>query len=64
MRCSQCHVDQGIKTKSGGIPQTVYNDAKWVVSVNGAKTYLCDTHKTKFEKATLRKKAICTSWEI
>jgi hypothetical protein len=64
MNCDQCHIDQGIKTKSAGLRQTVYHDATWVVSVGGAKIHLCDTHKAKFDRATTRKDIKCTSREI
>lgn len=65
MNCDQCHLDRGIKTKSGGVTQKISYDATWVVSVNGAKLNLCDSHKAKFERATLRKDHLkCTSREI
>lgn len=55
MNCDQCHLDRGVKTKSGGITTTTSHEATWVVSVNGAKLNLCDTHKVKFDRATSKK---------
>jgi hypothetical protein len=64
MNCDQCHLDYGIKSKSGGVRQVVHHEATWVVSVNGAKLNLCDDHKAKFERATSRKDIKCTSREL
>lgn len=65
MKCDQCHLDQGIKTKSGGLRKVVFHDATWSVSVRGAKMSLCDAHKVKFERATSRKDHLkCVSREL
>lgn len=61
LRCDQCHADSGIKKKSKKtFNKAESHDAKFVVTLNGAKMLLCDSHNTKLARTLDRSKATYT----
>ena len=61
IRCDQCHADSGIKKRSKKtFTKAQFHDAKFVVSLNGAKMHLCEEHNEKLARTLDRSKATYT----
>jgi len=52
VRCDQCHADSGIKKRSKKTFEKAKSyDAKFEVTLNGAKMHLCEEHNTKLSRS-------------